>query len=199
MLCQVAGRTPLGPYRRPALDQKFAEPVSLSSTALADFPLPGTVLEFGFDLLGFRARRKRQSRGSARAVQEVRKRRVRNLRKFNFPHFHSSECSLWKSPNPGETVDSPYAPPSPTLDRVRRDGVHLGPALGRFHLGRVARRRRLGRDLVHRRSRLGGRDLPLRTGLRRRRAAPSGRPSGTSALSQRVEQPACQVGADPLA
>src|SRR5712691_12808243 len=49
--------------------KKFAEPVSLSSTALADFPLPGTVLELGFGLLGLRARRKSQSRGSARPVQ----------------------------------------------------------------------------------------------------------------------------------
>jgi hypothetical protein len=55
----------VGPIR----DHKFAESVSLSSTALADFPLPGRALELGFDLLGFRARRKEESRGSARPLQ----------------------------------------------------------------------------------------------------------------------------------
>ena len=57
------------PY--PSGTKKFAEPVSLSSTALVDFPLAGTVLEFGFDLLGPRARRKRQSRAFAGASQGV--------------------------------------------------------------------------------------------------------------------------------
>ena len=44
-------------------DHKFAESVSLSSTALVDFRLAATVLELGFDLLGLRARRKEESRG----------------------------------------------------------------------------------------------------------------------------------------
>ena len=53
------------------LDHKFAESVSLSSTAPADFPLPGTALAFGFDLLGSRARRKEESRASSGDVQGV--------------------------------------------------------------------------------------------------------------------------------
>ena len=43
-----------------AKDQKFAEPVSLSSTHSTDFPLPGTAAGIRFDLLALRARRKRQ-------------------------------------------------------------------------------------------------------------------------------------------
>jgi hypothetical protein len=43
--------------------KKFAEPVSVSSTVFADLPLAGTAFELGFDLLRFRARRKRESRG----------------------------------------------------------------------------------------------------------------------------------------
>src|SRR6266516_1230605 len=84
--------------------KKFAEPVSLSSTALADFPLPGTALELGFGLLGLRARRKSQPRGWARPVQGVGEREGRNLRKFNFPHFHSMACSLWKTASPLRAV-----------------------------------------------------------------------------------------------
>jgi hypothetical protein len=57
--------------RRPYGTKKFAEPVSLSFTALVDFPLAGTVLEFGFDLLGFRARRNQESRASSEAMQGV--------------------------------------------------------------------------------------------------------------------------------
>jgi ring-1,2-phenylacetyl-CoA epoxidase subunit PaaB len=53
----------------PLLDQKFAEPVSLSSTVLADFPLPRTAFEVCFDLLALRARRKRQPNGSHRRLQ----------------------------------------------------------------------------------------------------------------------------------
>jgi hypothetical protein len=42
--------------------KKFAEPVSVSSTAFADLSLAGSAFELGFDLLRFRARRKSQSR-----------------------------------------------------------------------------------------------------------------------------------------
>jgi hypothetical protein len=42
--------------------KKFAEPVSVSSTAFADLSLAGNAFELGFDLLRFRARRKRKSR-----------------------------------------------------------------------------------------------------------------------------------------
>jgi len=51
--------------------KKFAEPVSVSSTAFADLSLAGSAFELGFDLLRFRARRKWQSRGRPRPVQGV--------------------------------------------------------------------------------------------------------------------------------
>jgi hypothetical protein len=41
--------------------KKFGEPVSLSSTASADLPLPGTAFGLGFDLLALRARRKQHT------------------------------------------------------------------------------------------------------------------------------------------
>src|SRR5215212_6477905 len=42
----------------------FVEPISLSSTSLADFRLPPTAFERGFDLLTSRTRRKGDSRAS---------------------------------------------------------------------------------------------------------------------------------------
>ena len=39
-------------------DQKFAEPVAVSSIAPGDFPLPRTTAGFDFDLLALRARRR---------------------------------------------------------------------------------------------------------------------------------------------
>src|SRR6266566_9218481 len=83
----------------PARDQKkFAEPVSVSSTAFNDLSLAGSAFELGFDLLRLRARRKWKSRCWTRPLQVLRRRRGRNLRKFNFPHFHSRPCSLWITP-----------------------------------------------------------------------------------------------------
>src|ERR1043165_6663966 len=61
---------PLHPDRD-AGPKKFAEPVSVSSTVFADLSLAGSALELGFDLLRFRARRKRQSRDAPRADQGV--------------------------------------------------------------------------------------------------------------------------------
>jgi site-specific recombinase XerC len=49
--------------------KKFAEPVSVSSTAFADLSLAGSAFELGFDLLRFRARRKGKSRATSRPVQ----------------------------------------------------------------------------------------------------------------------------------
>src|SRR6266540_1725396 len=50
-------------------DQKFAEPVSLSSTTPANFPLPRTAARLGFDLLATRARRKQHSTECKRKVK----------------------------------------------------------------------------------------------------------------------------------
>src|SRR4051812_17314084 len=49
--------------------KKFAEPVSLSSTVFDDLSLAGSAFELGFDLLGSRARRKKESRGRATPYQ----------------------------------------------------------------------------------------------------------------------------------
>ncbi len=49
--------------------KKFAEPVSLSSTASADLPLAGTALGLGFDLLALRARRKQHINVCAKRVK----------------------------------------------------------------------------------------------------------------------------------
>src|SRR5437764_1295535 len=74
---RVPKREPAARRRR---SKEFAEPVSLSSTALVDLPLARTALEFGFDLLALRARRKRQSRGRPGAIQEVAGGKGRSLR-----------------------------------------------------------------------------------------------------------------------
>src|SRR6266542_3714291 len=61
-----------GPLRGHALragPKKFAEPVSLSSTASADLPLPGTALGLGFDLLALRARRKQHTNVCVKRVK----------------------------------------------------------------------------------------------------------------------------------
>ena len=87
-----------GPIRKgdPRAALSFAESISLSSTGPADLRLPPTAFASGFDLLALRARRKWESRRGQVLSQEVRRRKGRNLQKFNFPHFHSGPCSLWK-------------------------------------------------------------------------------------------------------
>jgi hypothetical protein len=57
------------PRGRPAGPKKFAEPVSVSSTAFADLSLAGSAFELGFDLLRSRARRKGKSRATSAPVQ----------------------------------------------------------------------------------------------------------------------------------
>ncbi len=54
---------------RAGSDQKFAEPVALSSTQPADRPLPRRALRLGFDLVALRARRKEEPKGSGKAGQ----------------------------------------------------------------------------------------------------------------------------------
>jgi len=127
-------------------------------------------------------------------------RRSRNLRRFNFPHFHSTLCSLWKTPRPSltrsPTLESPRAPPSPTVDLARRRILHLGLPPGALHLGRDALGRRLRRDVVHHRRRRRSRDLPLRPRLRRRRAALFERqpgPARTLSAGQAEEQQTRQI------
>src|SRR4051794_41819602 len=94
--------------------KKFAEPVSLSSTVFADLPLAGSAFELGFDLLGSRARRKKESRGHASSDQGPRKRPGRNLREFNYPPFPNKGCRLGVNGKgrPGGLGSAP-APPRP--------------------------------------------------------------------------------------
>ena len=95
-------------HRVPTLrvrDQKFAEPVSLSSTALADFSLPGTVLKFGFDLLGLRARRKWESRGWTGVVQGPRNTSRPQFAEIQFSTFPQQTVQLVENRNaPGDKV-----------------------------------------------------------------------------------------------
>src|SRR3954451_23563124 len=93
------------------LDHKFAESVSLSSTAPVDFPLPGTALAFGFDLLGSRARRNQESRASAGAVQGV-----ENTSKPQFAEIQLSTCPQHTVQHVDNSLrrDAAPAPPLPT-------------------------------------------------------------------------------------
>jgi hypothetical protein len=64
--------------------QKFTEPVALSSTQLADRPLPRRAFELGFDLVALRARCSQNSRRGAQLRQGRSERTCRNLRSFLF-------------------------------------------------------------------------------------------------------------------
>src|SRR5262245_48592816 len=86
--------------------KKFAEPVSLSSTASVDFPLPGTALGLGFDLLALCARRKTQSNVLAKRVKGSENDIPAICENFFFQHFHSRFCNLWTALWIGLAVDS---------------------------------------------------------------------------------------------
>ena len=94
----------------------------------------------------------------------------RNLRKFNFPHFHSRPCSLWITPTP-QRLESSRAPLPPSVDLPGLRRVRLGPLLRSLHLAWIGVGGRLRRDRVHHRRGRRLPDLPLRAGLRRGRAA----------------------------
>jgi len=75
--------------------KKFGEPVSLSSTASADFPLPGTAFGLGFDLLALRARRKQHTNACNKGVKGSKKDVPAICGKFCFQHFHSHSSNMW--------------------------------------------------------------------------------------------------------
>jgi hypothetical protein len=75
--------------------KKFAEPVSLSSTASADLRLPATAFGLGFDLLALRARRKWESNDFRKRVKGSKKDVPAICGNFLFQHFHSRFCILW--------------------------------------------------------------------------------------------------------
>lgn len=74
--------------------KKLTEPVTLSSTAPADFRLPPTVARSDFDLLAPRARCKRDSRALSARDQELERRFGRNLRKVQFSTFSTARSSF---------------------------------------------------------------------------------------------------------
>jgi hypothetical protein len=75
--------------------KKFAEPVSLSSTASADLPLAGTAFGLGFDLLALRARRKQHTNVWANTVKGSEQDLAAICGNFFFQHFHSESSNLW--------------------------------------------------------------------------------------------------------
>jgi hypothetical protein len=75
--------------------KKFGEPVSLSSTASADLPLPGTAFGLGFDLLALRARRKQHTNACDKWVKGSQKDVPAICGNFIFQHFHSQSSSVW--------------------------------------------------------------------------------------------------------
>src|SRR6266568_3712948 len=88
-----------GPLRGRTLrvgPKKFAEPVSLSSTASADLPLPGTALRSGFVLLALRARRKQHTNASSKPVKGSKKDVSAICGNFFFQRFHSLSYNVWK-------------------------------------------------------------------------------------------------------
>src|SRR5438874_5004412 len=89
---------PLVRYRGRTLrvgPKKFAEPVSLSSTASADFRLPATAFGLGFDLLALRARRKWESNVSSKRIKGSKEVVAAICGFFLFQHFHSPSSNVW--------------------------------------------------------------------------------------------------------
>jgi hypothetical protein len=82
--------------------KKFAESVSVSSTAFDDLSLAGIAFELGFDLLRFRARRKRKPMGWTGPLQGSR----------NTPRPQFAEIQLSTYPQQGvQLVDNPSPTP----------------------------------------------------------------------------------------
>ena len=75
-------------------DQKFTEPVALSSTASADLPLPGTAFGSDFVLLTLRARCKQHTNALAETVKGSRERVCAICALFFFQQRASDSCTL---------------------------------------------------------------------------------------------------------
>jgi hypothetical protein len=83
---------------RYASDQKFTEPVALSSTASVDLPLPGTALGCDFVLLALRARCKQHTNVLAEMVKGVEEVVCANCALFFFQHPISDSCNVKGGP-----------------------------------------------------------------------------------------------------
>src|SRR3954452_22582070 len=80
--------------------KKFADPVSVSSTVFDDLSLAGSAFELGFDLLRFRARRKRESRGRSMPDQGPRKTSRPQFAEIQFSTFPQQLVQLVDNPLP---------------------------------------------------------------------------------------------------
>ena len=76
--------------RRPLCARSFAEPVSLSSTDPGDFRLPATALGICFTLVALRARRREDTRGGARSVQDPELHNFTLFALFSFFHISTA-------------------------------------------------------------------------------------------------------------
>jgi len=182
--------------------KKFAEPVSVSSTAFVDLSLAGSALELGFDLLRFRARRKRKASGWTGPLQGRRTTCWPQFAEIQFSTFPQHAVQLVDNPLPhSDAVEFPRVAPS-ACDFARGLLVHLGPRVRPLHLVGRARSRRERRDRIRLRCRRGLPDLLAGDALRRGRTAPSARaPGPTSALIPGVSehQETRQLGSELLA
>ena len=86
MLCASKG----GAGIKAARDQKFTEPVALSSTSPTNLRLPPTALRSGFDLLALRARCTEEHRDFRTGLQE--------RADAKLPHFAHSKLSTFPRP-----------------------------------------------------------------------------------------------------
>src|SRR5687767_585149 len=78
------GVPPAGCHER---EKEFREPVALSSAEPADFPLPRTALELGFDLIALRAPCRRERSGGTSLRQVAGRAEACNLRELSFGPF----------------------------------------------------------------------------------------------------------------
>ena len=182
--------------------KKFAEPVSVSSTAFVDLSLAGSALELGFDLLRFRARRKMKASGWTGPLQGRRMTCWPQFAEIQFSTFPQHAVQLVDNPLPhSDAVEFPRVAPS-ACDFARGLVVHLGPRVRPLHLVGRARSRRERRDRIRLRCCRGVPDLLAGDALRRGRTAPSARaPGPTSALIPRESehQETRQLGSQLLA
>src|SRR5215210_3981531 len=99
----ISSSSPIGRRSTPALardQKKFAEPVSVSSTVFDDLPLAGSAFELGFDLLRFRARRKKESRCWTRPLQGRRKTSDPQFAEIQLSTFPQQAVQLVDNPPP---------------------------------------------------------------------------------------------------
>jgi hypothetical protein len=78
--------------RTPSPEKRFTEPVALSSTVPASFPLARTTYENGINLVALRARCRGEGSGSVRDAKPLRGGKPRSLRTFSSGSTSSGRC-----------------------------------------------------------------------------------------------------------